>query len=130
MFYRTGIQTPMNRILGLINPLLLVVALGNSLSGLAQALKTELAFQQELVVHVVGVVAAFMLTEVNLERAMLIVSILIILIVELLNSAIETAVDRIGPEQQPLSKRAKDLGSAAVLISVITAIVVWIIVLV
>ena len=108
----------------------LIRALGNSLSGLASAVKSERAFQQELVLMIVGGVAAFVLTDIAIERALLIGSLAIVLIVELVNSAIEAVVDRVGTEINPLSKRAKDLGSAAVLLSLVTAAVIWVIILV
>ena len=79
---------------------------------------------------IIGGVAAFLLTDVSIERALLIGSLAIVLIVELLNSAIEAVVDRIGLEINPLSKRAKDIGSAAVLLSLVTAAVIWVIILV
>lgn len=120
----------MNQLFSLLNPSLLIRALSNSLNGLLQAAKTERAFQQEIVLLVIGVFAAILLTEDAVERAILIGSLGLILIVELLNSAIESAIDRIGPELNPLSKRAKDLGSAAVLISLATAVAMWIIILV
>ena len=119
----------MNQLFNLFNPVPLVRALGNSLRGLAQAVKSERAFQQELVLAIVGVIAAFLLTDVSTERALLIGSLAIVLIIELENSAIE-AVDRIGMEISPLSKRAKDMGSAAVLLSVVTATIIWVIILV
>jgi len=105
-------------------------AFRNSLSGLAHAVKSERAFQQEIVLVIIGGVAAFLLTDVSIERALLIGSLAIVLIVELLNSAIEAVVDRIGLEINPLSKRAKDIGSAAVLLSLVTAAVIWVIILV
>lgn len=120
----------MNQLFNLFNPVPLVRALGNSLRGLAQAVKSERAFQQELVLAIFGVIAAFLLTDVSTERALLIGSLAIVLIVELVNSAIEAAVDRIGMEINPLSKRAKDMGSAAVLLSVVTVIIIWVIILV
>ena len=61
----------------------------------------------------------------GIERALLVGSLLLILIVELLNSAVETVVDRVSPENHDLSKRAKDLGSAAVMLSLVNAAVVW-----
>ena len=79
---------------------------------------------------IVGGVAAFLLTDVSTERALLIGSLAIVLIVELVNSAIEAVVDRIGTEINPLSKRTKDLGSAAVLLSLVIAAVTWVIILV
>jgi len=120
----------MNQFFNLLSPLPLLRAFRNSLSGLAHAVKSERAFQQEIVLVIIGGVAAFLLTDVSIERALLIGSLAIVLIVELLNSAIEAVVDRIGPEINPLSKRAKDLGSAAVLLSLVTAAVIWVIILV
>jgi diacylglycerol kinase (ATP) len=120
----------MIRILKLVNPSLLINAIGNSLSGLAAAVKSERAFQQELIIMIIGVIAAIMLTDHSVERAVLIGSLAIVLVVELINSAIEATIDRIGPEQHPLSKRAKDLGSAAVLVSLISAVAVWLIILI
>lgn len=129
-FKQTVYKQAMNQLFSLLNPSLLIRALSNSLNGLLQAAKTERAFQQEIVLLVIGVFAAILLTEDAVERAILIGSLGLILIVELLNSAIESAIDRIGPELNPLSKRAKDLGSAAVLISLATAVAMWIIILV
>jgi diacylglycerol kinase (ATP) len=120
----------MIRILKLVNPSLLINAIGNSLSGLAAAVNSERAFQQELIIMIIGVIAAIMLTDHSVERAVLIGSLAIVLVVELINSAIEATIDRIGPEQHPLSKRAKDLGSAAVLVSLISAVAVWLIILI
>lgn len=69
--------------------------------------------------------AAFFLGNDALERALLIFSLLLILVVELINSALESAIDRIGPEWHELSGRTKNLGSAAVMLSLIVAAVVW-----
>jgi diacylglycerol kinase (ATP) len=120
----------MNQLFNLLSPLPLLRAFRNSLSGLAHAVKSERAFQQEVVLAIVGGVAAFLLTDVSTERALLIGSLAIVLIVELVNSAIEAVVDRIGTEINPLSKRTKDLGSAAVLLSLVIAAVTWVIILV
>jgi len=120
----------MNRFISLLNVSTLWGAFTNSLSGLKRALSEERAFQQEVILLIAGVIAAFILTDSSIERAVLIGSIAIVLIVELLNSAIESTIDRIGPEQHPISKQAKDLGSAAVLISLVTAVAMWIIILV
>ena len=120
----------MFRFTRLINPLPLINALKYSSRGLIHAAKTERAFQQELILLIVASIAAFILTDVRVERALLIGSVALVLIVELVNSAIETTIDRIGPEQHPLSQRAKDLGSAAVFVSLLLAAAVWLIVLV
>ena len=120
----------MSQLFNLLSPLSLLRASKNSLSGLGLAVKSERAFQQEVVLMIIGGVAAFLLTDVSIERALLIGSLAIVLIVELVNSAIEAVVDRISTEINPLSKRAKDLGSAAVLLSIVTAGVIWVIILV
>jgi len=114
----------------LLNPMMLVRAFGNSLNGLSYALRSERAFQQEVVVLIVGSIAAFLLTDIRAERALLIGSLAIVVIIELVNSAIEAAIDRIGPELHELSKTAKDYGSAAVLVSLVLAAAIWVIILV
>ena len=101
-------------------------ALLYSCNGLKAAWRHEAAFRQEILVALVTVPAAFWLGGDATQRGLLIFSVLAILICELLNSAIEAVVDRIGPEAHPLSGHAKDMGSAAVLISLITAAVVWV----
>lgn len=120
----------MVRFTNLVNLLVLLRAFKHSVRGLAYAAKNERAFQQEIVILAVGVIAAFVLTASSIERAILIGSVAVVLLVELINSAIEATVDRIGPEQHPLSQRAKDLGSAAVLVSLVSSAVVWLIILV
>jgi diacylglycerol kinase (ATP) len=97
----------------------------HSYDGLRDAIRNPAAFGQELVIGAVLTPVALWLGEDALERAALIGSLVLVLIVELLNSAIETVVDRIGTEPNDLSGRAKDLGSAAVLLSLITVAVVW-----
>lgn len=100
-------------------------ALRYSFKGLASAARGEPAFLQELIVCAVFIPVAVWLGEDAIERALMIGSLLLILIVELVNTAIETVVDRIGPERDELSGRAKDLGSAAVFVSLVLAAVVW-----
>jgi diacylglycerol kinase (ATP) len=97
---------------------------------LYQAIKTERAVQQEVFLLIVGVVAAFMLADGRVERALLVGTLAMVLVIELVNSSIETTIDRIGTELNPLSKRAKDLGSAAVLMSLVTAVAIWVIILI
>ena len=104
-------------------------ALGYSLAGLRAAFRHEAAFRQELVLVGVGTPLALWWGANGLERALLVASLWWIPIVELLNSGLEAVVDRIGPERHPLSGRAKDLGSAAVLLSLCLAAVVWALVL-
>lgn len=100
-------------------------ATGYSIEGFKAAWRNEAAFRQECCTVAVLLPAAFFLGSDALERALLIVSLLLILIVELINSALESAIDRIGPERHELSGRAKNLGSAAVMLSLIAAAVVW-----
>ena len=96
-----------------------------SAQGLAQAWQHEAAFRQELVLVLLLVPVAVWLGQTALERAVLIGCCLIVLIVELINSAIEAAIDRHGDEHHELSGRAKDMGSAAVFISLVLVAVVW-----
>lgn len=96
-----------------------------SIAGLHAAWTNEAAFRQECLVAAVLVPLAFWIGRTAAERALLIGSCVLVLIVELLNSAIETAVDRIGTERHPLAGRAKDLGSAAVLVSLVLVGIVW-----
>ena len=100
-------------------------ALFYSLDGFRAAFKHEDAFRQEALLAMVAVPLALWLGKTGVERALMIASVLLVLIVELLNSAIEAAVDRISLEHHHLIKRAKDMGSAAVLVSLINAAVVW-----
>ena len=96
-----------------------------SSQGLASAWKNEAAFRQELILLVVLVPAAIWLGQTALERAVLIGCLFVVLIVELINSAIEAAIDRHGDEIHELSGRAKDMGSAAVFVSLLLVAVVW-----
>jgi diacylglycerol kinase (ATP) len=96
-----------------------------SAQGLAQAWQHEAAFRQELVLVLLLVPVAAWLGQTALERAVLIGCCLIVLIVELINSAIEAAIDRHGDEHHELSGRAKDMGSAAVFVSLVLVAVVW-----
>ncbi|MES2150353.1 MAG: diacylglycerol kinase [Pseudomonadota bacterium] len=100
-----------------------------SMDGLRAAWQNEHAFRQELVLVVVGSVLAMMLKISAFEKLMLIGVLVLVLIVELINSAIEAIVDRISLERHPLSKNAKDLGSAAVLLSLCLAGAAWAVVL-
>jgi len=106
----------------------LVKALFWSLQGLAAAWQ-ETAFRQEIALLCLFVPLAFILERSGLERAVLLGSLMLILLAELFNSAIEAAIDRIGPEHHPLSGRAKDLASAAVLIALLNAALVWLLIL-
>ncbi len=103
----------------------LLDATGFSIKGLRAAWHNEAAFRQELILVLILLPIAFWLGENFTQRALLIFSLLVVLMVELLNSAVETAIDRIGSEPNELSGRAKDLGSAAVMISLAAVGVVW-----
>ncbi len=96
-----------------------------SCSGLRYAVLEEKAFRQELALAVILIPLAFALPVLVIERLLLIGSVLLVLIVELLNSAIEAALDRISLEQHPLTKRAKDFGSAAVLLALCWCALAW-----
>ena len=102
-----------------------VKALGFTWLGLKAAYKHEEAFRQEVFLLLVSVPLAFWIGETGLEKALLIATVLLLLIVELLNSAIEAVVDRFGGEIHELSGRAKDMGSAAVFIAMINTAIVW-----
>lgn len=103
----------------------IVSALFYSFDGLATALKSEHAFRQELMLLAVATVAAFALPVSAYERLAMLGSIVLMLIVELINSAIEAVVDRVSLERHPLSKNAKDFGSAAVLLAGLLAAAIW-----
>ncbi len=96
-----------------------------SAQGLGHAVRHEAAFRQELALTIVLSPVAFWLGQTIFERTLLIGTLLMVLIVELLNSAIEAAVDRHGEEHHELSGRAKDMGSAAVFISLVVVVLVW-----
>jgi diacylglycerol kinase (ATP) len=100
-------------------------AFGYSLEGLKAAYKNEDAFRQEVKLAIVLIPLAIYLGESGMERAIMIASVLLVIIVELLNSSIEATVDRISLENHLLAKRAKDIGSAAVLLSLVNLAVVW-----
>ncbi|MGD8913237.1 MAG: diacylglycerol kinase [Candidatus Thiodiazotropha sp.] len=103
----------------------LVNALGWSMKGLRATFKHEEAFRQEVYLLIVLAPLGFWLGNDGVERALLVAPLLIVLIVELLNSAVESVVDRISDEQHKLSGRAKDQGSAAVLISLFLVALCW-----
>ena len=105
-------------------------AFGWSMSGLQAAWQNEAAFRQEAALCVALAPLALWLGDSGLERALLVGSLALVLVTELLNSAVEAVVDRIGPEHHQLSGRAKDIGSAAVFISLANVIAVWLLVLI
>ncbi len=103
----------------------LVNALRYSWDGLRSAFASEAAFRQELLLFVLLTPIALAVDVSGGERGLMIGSLILVLIVEVINSAIEATVDRISDERHPLSKKAKDMGSAAVLLSLINAAAVW-----
>ncbi|MEQ4531004.1 MAG: diacylglycerol kinase [Mixta sp.] len=103
----------------------IIKAAGYSWKGLRAAWQHEAAFRQEAVMALVAIIIACWLDVDAMTRVLLIGSVFLIIIVEILNSAIEAVVDRIGSEFHPLAGRAKDMGSAAVLLSIILAVFVW-----
>ena len=119
-----------NSVIQVVNPVNLLKATGYTYSGFAHAVRRERAFQQEIIVAAAGIPLAVFLGDSGVERVLLIGSLFLVLIVELLNSAIEAAVDRVGTEQNELSGRAKDLASLAVFVSLVNVVVVWVLVLV
>ena len=107
----------------------LIKATGYSLQGLAAAYRHETAFRQEVAATVILLPLALWLGQSGLEKAVLIFVWMLVPLFELMNSAIEAVVDRIGPEQHELSGRAKDIGSAAVMVALLNAAAVWLLVL-
>jgi diacylglycerol kinase (ATP) len=107
----------------------LINATRYSLAGIAEAARHEDAFRQEILLAAVLVPLGLWLGHSGFARALLCGSVLLVLIVELLNSAVEATVDRISLEDHRLAKRAKDLGSAAVMLALVTTGLVWILVL-
>ena len=107
----------------------LVYATTCSLAGLRSAFQHERSFREELGVLLFVIPAGLWLGDGGVERALLIGSWILVLVVELVNSALETVVDRVGLETNELSRRAKDLGSAAVFSAMVLAGVVWLLVL-
>ena len=103
----------------------IVSATVNSIAGLRTAWRNEAAFRQECALAAVLVPAAFWLGDTATDYVLLLGSVLLVLIVELLNTAIEATVDRVGTDHHTLSGQAKDLGSAAVLVSLLLTAVTW-----
>jgi diacylglycerol kinase (ATP) len=104
-------------------------ALFYSLDGLRAAFRHEDAFRQEVFLAALLIPVALWLTVGGVSKALMISSVLLVLIVELLNSAVEATVDRISLENHRLAKRAKDIGSAAVMLSLLNVVAVWLLVL-
>jgi len=96
-----------------------------SLAGLSVAVTSENAFRQELLLALVLVPLGVWLGPTGTAKALLVASVLLVLVVELVNSAVEAVVDRVSLENHPLAKRAKDLGSAAVMLALVNVAIVW-----
>lgn len=107
----------------------IIDATGYSWRGVRAAFRHEAAFRQELLLLVVLAPVALWLGNSGIEYALLVGSLLLVLMVELLNSAVEAVVDRIGPEHHTLAGRAKDIGSAAVFVALVNAAVIWLFIL-
>jgi diacylglycerol kinase (ATP) len=103
----------------------LINAFGYSVEGIKAAYKNEDAFRQEVRLAVVLIPLAVYLGKTGIEQALMIGSVMLVIIVELLNSSIEATVDRVSLDHHKLAKRAKDIGSAAVLFSLVNLAVVW-----
>jgi len=103
----------------------IIHAYGYSMQGIRAALKHEAAFRQEMLLAIILIPLAFFITHDAVKLALLISTPILVLVVEVLNSAIEAVVDRFGEEHHELSGRAKDMGSAAVFFSLLIVAVVW-----
>lgn len=110
---KTGLQRVLN-------------AFNYSMAGLRAAFTCEDAFRQEALLAALLIPVSFFLPVSGVGRALMIASVLLVLIVELLNSAIEAAVDRVSLDRHHLSKRAKDIGSAAVFLALVNVVLVWV----
>jgi diacylglycerol kinase (ATP) len=110
-------------------PQRILQAASYSIAGFQQAWKSEHAFRQELMLVVPGTIIALLLPLSPVEKLMLIGVLVLVLIVELMNSAVEAVVDRVSLERHPLSKNAKDLGSAAVMLTLFLAGATWAVIL-
>ncbi|HVV69143.1 MAG TPA: diacylglycerol kinase [Gammaproteobacteria bacterium] len=106
------------------------LAVQYSFAGFRSVWQAQWAFRWELLLCVIGMPMAFCFGKTAINKAVLIAVLILLLIVEILNSALETVVDRIGFEHHTLSGRAKDLGSAAVFLAAVNVVVVWLIVLI
>ncbi len=100
-------------------------AFGYSKSGLAAAYRNEAAFRQEVLLAAVMIPLALFLPATGPSRALMIGSVMLVLVVELLNSAVEAVVDRVSLENHALAKRAKDIGSAAVMVALVNVPITW-----
>ena len=100
-----------------------------SFAGFKAAWKHEEAFRQEVLVFIASVPLAIWLANSNVEKVLLIASVVLVMVIELLNSAIEAVVDRVGVEYHELAGRAKDIGSAAVMLTILLAVATWLLIL-
>ena len=100
-----------------------------SVSGLKVTFQHEAAFRQELLLCLILMPLAFYLGQTGVEKSLLLGSLILVLVVELLNSAVEAVVDRISTEDHLLAGRAKDMGSAAVFLSLLNVVVIWLLVI-
>lgn len=97
-----------------------------SFDGLFSVFKSESAFRQDIVLCIIGIIIQFFIDVSPLSRILMISSLMFIIIAELINTAIEVIVDRISTQKNPLSKKAKDIGSAIVMLTIFSVIVFWI----
>jgi len=111
-----------------IGPARLAGALRYSIAGFRHATRHEAAFQQEVLLFLLLLPAAVLLPVPTLDRLLIVLSMLLVIVVELLNSAIEATVDRISSERHPLAGQAKDMGSAAVLVALAMTALCWIVI--
>ena len=118
-------MTPTHPLKGKTGLRRIINAVGYSIAGLRAAYHHECAFRQEVWLAVVMIPLAFYLGDDAIERALMAASVLLVLIAELLNSALEAALDRISLEHHPLIQRAKDIGSAAVMLSLLNVVMIW-----
>lgn len=97
-----------------------------SFDGLVATFKSESAFRQDILLCICATILQFFIDVSPLSRILMMSSLILILISELINTAIETIIDRIGAEKHPLSKKAKDIGSAIVLLTIICVVLLWV----
>ena len=118
-------MTVKNELRPSIGPARLAGALRYSIAGFRHATRHEAAFQQEVLLFLLLLPAAVLLPVPTLDRLVIVLSMLFVIVVELLNSAIEATVDRISAERHPLAGQAKDMGSAAVLVALVMSLLCW-----
>ena len=103
----------------------IIYAFKYSLEGLVSVFKSESAFRQDILLCICALLIQFVIDVPIYSRIIMVASLLFIIIAELINTAIETIIDRIGPEKHPLSKKAKDIGSAIVMLSITGTVILW-----